>query len=403
MPTVSSTTVSGNAETNHGQRSSSALPGERRRVFFLVDSLQIGGTETQAVELALRLDPARYAITLGCLRMHGPLLPKLEGSNVSVMEWDARGGVNSPGGIHQILRLAWFLRRGRFDVVHTHDLWSNLMGIPAARLARVPVVISSRRDLSHLAWYTPFRRKILRRLQALSSAVLVNSREIRDQLVREDGFQPTLIRVIHNGIDLERFRDLAADRERLFPGLQDCKLVVNVANMHSDIKGQPTLIKAAREVRAKFPETRFVLIGDGTRRAEFEAMTAELGLKQNFMFLGQRHDVAELLACCDVAVLPSQAEGFPNALLEYMAAGLPAIATDVGGNREVIQHRVNGLLTTPNDSNAIARSILFFLENPADASYLAHAGRERVRKDFSFERLIANVDAMYTELLHARQ
>jgi glycosyltransferase involved in cell wall biosynthesis len=101
-------------------------------------------------------------------------------------------------------------------------------------------------------------------------------------------------------------------------------------------------------------------------------------------------------------VLPSQAEGFPNALLEYMAAGLPAIATDVGGSCEVVEHGVSGLLTAPEDPNALAKSILSLLQNPATALELARAGRERVRRDFSFEQMIANVNAMYTELLHAR-
>jgi len=403
MQTVSSSSSTVPADFDQRKRPAELTSHHRRRVFFLVDSLQIGGTETQAVELALRLDPARYAVSLGCLRMHGPLLAKLEGSSVSVTEWDARGGVNSPSGIYQILRLARFLRRGRFDVVHTHDLWSNLLGIPAARLARVPVVISSRRDLAHLAWYTPRRRKILRYLQSLCSAVLANSAQIREQLVREDGFPPAFIRVVHNGIDLERFRSRTGNRERLLPGLQNCKLVVNVANMHSDIKGQPTLINSAREVCAQFPEARFVLIGDGTRKAAFESRVAELNLKQHFLFLGQRHDVADLLACCDIAVLPSQLEGFPNALLEYMAVGLPAIASDVGGSREVIEHGVNGLLTAPDDPHALAESILSLLKNPAFALELARDGRERVRRDFSFERLIANVDAMYTQLLHTRR
>jgi L-malate glycosyltransferase len=400
MQTVSSSLP---AESHDSKELSAAPSGERRRVFFLVDSLEIGGTETQAVELALRLDPADYAVTLGCLRMRGPLLAKLERTNVSVMEWQVRGGVNSPNGMYQILRLARFLRHNRFDVAHMHDLWSNLLGIPAARLARVPVVISSRRDLAHLAWYTPRRRKILRHLQSLSSAVLVNSGQVREQLVREDGFQPESIRIIHNGIDLDRFKSIRSDRNRLFPGLQDCKLVVNVANMHSDIKGQPLLINAAREVCANFPQARFVLIGDGTRRTAFESMAAELGLKQNFLFLGQRHDVADLLACCDIAVLASQAEGFPNALLEYMAAGLSAIATDVGGSSEVVEHGVSGLLTAPDDPSALAKSILSLLQNPAAALELARAGRERVRRDFSFDRLISDVDAMYTELLSTRR
>ena len=403
MQTVTSSSSTAPANPDRDRRPSKPGSGERRRVFFLVDSLHVGGTETQAVELARRLDPARYEVTLGCLRVRGPLLARLEGSAVAIRECYPAGGVDSPSGIYEMIRLARFLRRNHFHVVHTHDLWSNLLGIPAGRLARVPVVISSRRDLAHLAWYTPRRRKILRHLQSLSSAVLVNSGQIREQLVREDGFSPELIRVVHNGVDLEGFRNVMADRKRLFPGLEHCKLVVNVANMHSDIKGQPTLIKAAAEVCAKFPEARFVLAGDGARRAEFELMAAELGLKQNCLFLGQSQDVPELLACCDIAVLPSKAEGFPNALLEYMAAGLPIVATDVGGNREIVQHGVNGLLASAENPDTLAKSILYLLENPAVASELAYAGRERVRKDFSFERLIANVDAMYTELLHARR
>jgi L-malate glycosyltransferase len=400
MQTVSALSL-GNGESNNGERPSAAVPSTLRRVFFLVDSLQIGGTETQAVELALRLNPARYAVTLGCLRLHGPLLAKLEGSAVSLMEWHARGGVNSPGGIYQILRLARFLCRGRFQVVHTHDLWSNLLGIPAARLARVPVVISSRRDLGHLAWYTPRRRRILRHLQALSTAVLVNSGQIQEQLVREDGFPTELIRVVHNGIDLDRFSTIVSDRQRLFPGLENNTLIVTTGNMHSDVKGHLTLIEAARGICPKFPQVRFVLIGDGERRAEYESKVLELGLQRNFLFLGSRQDIPELLACCDMAVSSSRAEGFSNALLEYMAMGLPTVATHVGGNAEIIQHRVDGLLVTPDKPAALADAISCLLEKPHFASQLGTAARERVRRYFGFDQLTTNVDALYTELLQA--
>lgn len=376
--------------------------GDVRRVFFLLDSLHIGGTETQAVELARRLDPARYQVTLGCLRVRGPLLNRLQGSAVSIMECYPPGGVDSLSGVYQMVRIARFLRRGRFHVVHTHDLWSNLLGIPAARLARVPVVISSRRDLGHLAWYTPRRRRILYHLQKLSSAVLVNSEQIREQLVREDGFRWNFIRVVHNGIDINRFENIPCERGRLFPGLDQCKVIVSVGNMHGDVKGQPALIAAARSVCAKFPHVRFVLVGDGVRKADFESMVAEYGLTQKFLFLGQRHDIPELLACCDIGVLPSKAEGFSNALLEYLAAGIPTVATKVGGNAEIIQHGVNGLLTPPNQPDALADAISSLLQNPLLASQLGYAGRQRVGSHFSFERLIAEVDAMYTQLLHPR-
>jgi L-malate glycosyltransferase len=399
MQTVSSSSPT---DSDDGQQVSTSGSGDRRRVFFLVDSLEIGGTETQAVELALRLDPALYAVTLGCLRMAGPLLAKLKGSTVSVMEWNARGGVNSPRGIYQIFRLARFLRRGRFEVVHTHDLWSNLLAIPAARLARVPVIISSRRDLAHLAWYTPRRRKFLRHLQSLSSAVLVNSSQISEQLVREDGFRPEFIRVVHNGIDLDRFSRLVPDRERIFPGLENCTLIVCTGNMHSDIKGHPTLIEASRHICSKFPRVTFVLIGNGEKRSEFESKVSELGLQRKFLFLGSRQNVPEILACCDMAILPSQAEGFSNALLEYMAMGLPTIATKVGGNPEVIENGLDGLLVMPNDPAALANAISSLLENPHFASQLGAAARERVRRHFDFAQLTFNVDALYTELLQAR-
>lgn len=398
MQTVSSSLAAGSHDNKEVPLDDS---GDRRRVFFLVDSLEIGGTETQAVELALRLDPARYEVTLGCLRMRGPLLAKLEGSTVSVMEWDARGGVNSPRGVYQIFQLARFLRRRHFDVVHAHDLWSNLLAIPAARLARVPVVISSRRDLGHLAWYTPRRRKILRHLQSLSSAVLVNSGQVREQLVRQDGFRPESIRVVHNGIDFDRFTRLVPERDRFFPGQENRTLIACTGNMHSDVKGHPTLIEAARRICARFPQANFVLIGDGEKRAGFESRVSQLGLQHNFLFLGSRQNVSELLVCCDMAVLPSQAEGFSNALLEYMATGLPTVATEVGGNPEVIENGLNGLLVKANDPAALADAILSLLENPHFASQLGVAARERVRRHFDLSQLICNVDALYTELLQA--
>jgi glycosyltransferase involved in cell wall biosynthesis len=391
------------ADSHGSKQLPSATSRDRRRVFFLVDSFEIGGTETQAVELALRLDPARYAVTLGSLQMRGPLLAKLHGSTVSVMEWNARGGVNSPRGIYQILRLARFLRRERFEVVHAHDLWSNLLAIPAARLARVPVIISSRRDLAHLTWYTPRRRKFLRYLQSLSTIVLVNSRQIREQLVREDGFRSEFIRVIHNGIDPDQFSRVVPERGRLFPGMDNCRLIVSTGNMHTDVKGHPTLIEAARLICGRFPHVKFVLIGNGKKKALFESKVSELGLEPNFLFLGSRPNVAEILACCDMAVLPSQAEGFSNALLEYMATGLPTVATDVGGNPEVIENGINGLLVRPNDPTALADAISSLLENPRFAAQLGAAGKERVHRHFAFAQLTSNADSLYSELLEAHR
>ncbi len=371
----------------------------RRKVFYLLDSLNVGGTETQAVELALRLPASEYEIVMGCLRAEGPLLEKLKGSAVSVREFHPVGGLDSAAGLYQVLRLAAYLRREKFDVVHTHDLWSNLMGVTAARLAGVPVIVSSRRDLAHFDWYQGKRRGWLRRIQNLSGVVLANATPIRDALISDDGFAPEKLRVIHNGVDTEKFQRAKRDRSRLFPNAENGKLVVLVGNMHSDVKGHPWLIAGAPAVVREFPDVRFVFAGDGELRPQFEVQAARLGLADKFMFLGRRSDIPEILASCDVAVLPSRAEGLPNAVLEYMAAGLPTIASRVGGNAELVQDGLTGLLVPSEDADALAGALLQLLRDPELARQIGSAGQRFAIENFSFERLIREVDELYTELL----
>jgi glycosyltransferase involved in cell wall biosynthesis len=372
-----------------------------RRVCHVLDSLNIGGTETQAVELARRLDPAQYEVTLACLQARGPLAERLKGSSVRLLEFHPKGGMNSPGGIYQLLRMAAFLRRGRFDIVHAHDLWANLLAVPAAWMARVPVILSSQRDLSHLDFYQGRNKKWLRRVQKLSRLVVANAGSIRDGLIADEDFSPDKVRVIYNGVDMDRFTKVQPDRGRLFPGVTG-KLVAFVGNMHTDVKGHPTLIAAAAEVVRDFPETRFLLVGDGAARSDFEAQAASLGIQANVLFLGRRDDVPEILACSDVAVLPSKAEGLPNAVLEYLAAGLPTVASNVGGNAEVIREGVSGLLVPPGDAGALSSALLKVLRDPDLARRLGAAGQEHVRTNFSFERMIDQVDQLYTELLEPR-
>jgi L-malate glycosyltransferase len=314
---------------------------------------------------------------------------------------DMGGGIDSPSGMFTVLRLARLLRRGRFQILHAHDLWSNLVGMSAAILARVPVRITSQRDLSHDAWYGTYRRRMLRFLQARSSVVLTNAAAIREGLITRDRIPAEKVRVIYNGVDLGRLQQAGRNREALFPNSSGNKLVVLVGNMNSGVKGHAILISAAREVVQKFPRTQFVLVGDGPMRQDFETQAASAGLQQNFLFLGRRGDVPEILASCDHAVLPSLAEGLPNAVLEYLAAGLPVVATALGGNLEVIQDGVTGLLVPPQDPAALATALERLLGDDAFAKRLGAAGREHVTANFSFERLVAEVDKLYTSQLQA--
>src|SRR5580698_4842751 len=377
--------------------------GPPRRVFFLVDSLEVGGSESQAVELALRLPRARYIVTLGCLRMQGPLLTRLQGSGISVVEFHPRGGIDSLRGSWQLLRLAKFLSRERFDIVHTHDLWSNLMGVPAAFLARVPVIISSQRDLSHLPWYRGKRTVWLRRIQSLSSMVLANANPIREQLIQEGHLRPEKVRVVHNGVEVEKFNRTSCDSHIVFANAGGGKRVVLVGNMTSEVKGHRVLINAAAIIVRELQDVRFGLVGDGAYRKQFEAQVGELGLERHFLFLGRREDVPEILTACDIAVLPSKTEGLPNALLEYLAAGLPTVASNVGGNAEIVKDGVTGLQVPPDNAELLATAVLRFLHDPDLARRLGQSGTEYVRQTFSFERLVEQTEVLYSELLGRRE
>jgi glycosyltransferase involved in cell wall biosynthesis len=282
--------------------------------------------------------------------------------------------------------------------VHTHDLYSNLLGVPAAWLAGTRTIISSRRDLGSWWWYTKRNRKILRLIQSLSSSVVANSQAVKDLLVKQDGFAATRIHVIHNGVELERFR-LSENGKKELEVLQSIpkshKKVVLVANMHVETKGHKCLIQAAKSVCNRVPEVTFVLVGDGELRPKFEQQIAELNLRKNFLFLGTRNDVPEILAACDLGLLCSLAEGLPNAVLEYLAAGLPVVATSVGGVPEIIEHGVNGLLVPPSDTAALASAILEILQDTELASAMRRRAREVAIRKFSFDRLISELEQLY--------
>lgn len=370
----------------------------RTRIFFLLDSFMIGGTETQAVELARRLDPNRYQVTIGCLRREGPLLERLKGTPAEIMEVDLGGGIDSPSGLLRIVKLGRFLRKRQFQIVHAHDLWSNIVGMAAALMARTPVTITSQRDLSHDAWYGTYRRRVLRFFQRRSSLVLTNAKAIREGLIEQDHLPPGKVCVVYNGVDLDRF-DIPRDRGRVLPGSEGNKLIVLVGNMITDVKGHRALIAAAREVVEAHPKTQFVLVGDGAMRPDFEKQVQDLGLKSNFLFLGRRSDVPAILACCDIAVLPSLAEGLPNAVLEYLATGLPVVASALGGNLEIIQDGVTGLLVPAQDSKILAAALMKLLSDSDLALRIARAGHNYVRQNFSFERLVVEMDQLYYKLL----
>jgi glycosyltransferase involved in cell wall biosynthesis len=365
---------------------------------YFIDSLCLGGSETQLVQTALRLDPTRYQVTVACLHAQGPLLDPLQKAGISVVEFDPKGGLANPSSLWEMLRLISFLRREHFDVIHTFDLYSNLMGIPAAWLARVPVRISSRRDLGSWWWYTPRNRKILRKVLGLSHVIVVNSEAIRDFMIQEDKYSGVKIRVVRNGIDMDQLSQIQAKRSDVLPDVaSDDRVVILVANMNVATKGHAELIEAARTVCARIPQATFVLVGDGLERTGLEERVQEMGLAGKVVFLGRRTDVPEILKCSDLSVLPSWAEGLPNVVLESVAVGTPVVATRVGGIPEIIEDGVSGLLVPPRDPAALAAALIRLLEDPELAARMATRALEALRERFSFSKVIEALETIYSQ------
>jgi glycosyltransferase involved in cell wall biosynthesis len=324
------------------------------------------------------------------------LLEVLQQAGIPVVEFRKGKTLLSINGLHQVLRLAIFLRRGRFRVLHAYDLLGNLLGVPAAWLARTPIIISSRRYLADVEWYRPWRKKVICMIYRLSTHVIVNSAAVRDLLVRRDRLPKEKIRILHNGVDVERFGGARRDRESLLPGIRsDSKLIAVIANMYIPGKGHACLIAAAARICREFPQTIFLLIGDGPERPKLERQATEAGLQKNFLFLGRRKDVPELLACCDLSVLPSEAEALPNSVLEAMAAGLPVVATCVGGIPEIILNGENGLLVPTQDSEALTKAVIRILQDPDLAKKLGTAGQKRMGTQFGFDRLLWSLEQLY--------
>ena len=218
-----------------------------------------------------------------------------------------------------------------------------------------------------------------------------------------DSFAAERIHVVYNGIDTEKFMQVSPDRERLFPGISaNHKLIIMVSNMHTAMKGHGDLIEAAQTVRVTCPEARIILAGDGEMRQFFEDQVKAAGLREMFVFLGHRSDIPALLACCDIGVLASRSEGLPNAVLEYMAAGLPVVATAVGGVPEIIEDEVNGLLIPPENPAALAAAILRLLKDERLCKTLGKAARERTLSQFNFASVIANLRQLYKDPRHTR-
>ena len=379
--------------TNAFSRPTPAMP----LVVHVVNSLAVGGLENGVVNL-VNTTAARFRHVIVCMTADGPLHGRLR-PEVEVVVLGKRPGQDP----WALLRLVRLLRHLRPLIVHSRN-WPAVDAIPAARVARVPLVVHGEhgREVADPEGRNLRRNRIRRALAPLVHHFVTVSADLRRWLIEDVRVPAAKVTAIHNGVDLSRFGRAGKLESRMRLALPADAPIVGTVGRLDPVKDQVGLIRAFAQVRTQHPAAVLVVAGDGPCRAELERVAAGLGQRDHVRLLGNRDDIPTVMSALDVFVLPSIAEGISNTILEAMATGLPVVATRVGGNPELVEEGVGGALVPRSDPDALAAAIAAYTGDPELRRRHGQASRQRAIGHFSLERMAQAYANLYTALAATR-
>jgi glycosyltransferase involved in cell wall biosynthesis len=378
-------------------------------ISYLLPNVESGGTERHVLSLARSLDRSRFSLSLVTTAGGGTLYKEFsEILPVTVIGDPDRGRRFRTGQLEHlrtIRTLARRFRKDRPDILHAYLPAANVIGPIAARLAGIGRVIVSKRALADYKARFPLLRKVEPLGNLLSDVILVNSDAVRRDVERTESFWNGKFRKIYNGIaplppgtreQALRFRD----RQGIPP---EAPVVLAVSNFYP-YKGHEDLVEAIPQVVRAHPDVLFLLVGrdSGTLERNRQRIR-QLGLEHQVRFPGDRTDVMEFIRASDLFVHPSREEGFSNAILEAMAGGLPVVACDVGGNPEAVKGGVTGLLVPPRNPERLSAAILDLLADGEKRRRMGDSGRKRAAEEFSFDRMVKEMEALYVSVLEGKR
>jgi L-malate glycosyltransferase len=369
-----------------------------RTVCQLLHSLCVGGAETLAARLARSLG-ADYRFVFVCLDELGPLGRELRDEGLPVHVLARRSGLDW----HFPRRLGALWRRERVDLVHAHQYTPFFYAMAARLLYRRPAVLFTEHG-RHFPDF-PRRKRIMvnRMLLERRDRIVGVGQSVRYALIENEGLPAERVQVIYNGVSLPaiaaRAGARAEVREELGIGEGD-PLILQVARLDY-LKDHGTALRTLKHLLRWRPDAKLVLVGDGPERSGIERLARELNLESNIRMLGLRKDVARLLAAADVFLLTSISEGIPLTIIEAMAAGVPVVATRVGGITEMIIHEKTGCLAGAGDAETLADQILRLISDNSLHALIAHTGRETAHRMFSEQQMQHRYAALYEDMLHA--
>jgi glycosyltransferase involved in cell wall biosynthesis len=372
----------------------------RLKVLTLVERLTaVGGGERVAIEIATRLDPERFESVLTTTRARGgvdldPSEPvaasKVEASGIRLIELGRRSTLDL-GAWSPLVRL---LRRERFDVLHSHKFGSNVWGTLIGRLARVPVIIAHEHSWSFDG--QPLRRVLDRELISRGSNVIVAvSAQDRRRMIEIEGVRPDKVLFVPNGIPRRSRRGTDV---RAALGIPPDAPVIGTVGLLRPEKALDLLIRAAAPLLTEMSELRVLIAGDGPDKEPLRELARRHGMADRVMLIGFRDDVPDVLAALDVAVSSSVSEGGPLAVMEFMEAARPIVATRVGGVPDLIDDGVHGLLVPPGDTDALTAALRRVLADRDAARRMGERARERRSREFDIDVAVGRFESLYERL-----
>lgn len=350
-----------------------------------------------AVRTAERLDRDRFDLRVVAFQQDGPLRARYLAAGVPVEYLPIRR-LHDPRTLVPAVRLARLVRRERIQVVHAHDRYANVFAAPTARLGTRAAVIASRR------WWTAEPRRGMaaanRVAYRFAHRVLANSPAVGRLLVESEGVPSRRVVVIPNFVDDEAFQSPPADfvaRTRTELGIPASAPVVGIVANLSPVKNHSLLVEAAARLIPRWPELRVVLVGEGACRHALVSQAESLGVAGHVVFAGARPHQPSFHHLFDVSVLTSRSEGFPNSVVEAMAAGRPVVATAVGGVTDAVSAE-SGVLIPPDDAPALAAAVEVLLSDPRLRQTLGQAGQALVRQRHAASQVLSDLQGLYEGL-----
>lgn len=369
---------------------------------MVISTLEYGGAQRQVVELANHIDPSRFDAHICSLSDYVPLADRLVDRDrrlhVITKKWKY--------DVTVIPRLAWLLHQLKADIVHGYLFDAEIAARLAGRLAGTPLIFGSERSTN----YHLKRRQLItyRLTRGCMDLLIANSNAGAQFDCRMLGYHPSQCRVIHNGVDTQRFRPHDEQALRRELGIGDGEYVVGMFASFKQPKNHPLFFGAARRVLRRFPQTRLLLVGDDLYggiqgsddyKRDMGRLVDELDIRERCLFLGNRHDVDRLYCVCDLTVLPSLFEGTPNVALESMACGVPVIATQVSDNAQIIPDGRAGYVIPLGDEVALCERICQLLEDNARRRQMGQEARAWVESELSMARLVDKTTRVYEDAL----